>query len=71
MFYVKEESTWQFDGIKSLKNVSLGIIDGYSYNEELDAYIEKNKANSSKIQVIDGECSKLQKARDGQNICFC
>jgi polar amino acid transport system substrate-binding protein len=60
MFYVKEESTWQFDGIASLEKVSLGVIDGYSYNEGLDAYIEKNKTNSSKIQVIDGETGLVQ-----------
>lgn len=59
-FYVKEESNWQFNGISSLENVSLGVIDGYSYNEELDAYIEKNRNNSAKIQVIDGETGLVQ-----------
>jgi polar amino acid transport system substrate-binding protein len=62
-FFVKEESNWQFNGISSLENVSLGVIDGYSYNTELDGYIEKNKTNPDKIQVIDGEIGLVQNFR--------
>ncbi len=54
-FYVKKGDTWKFTNIASLAKISLGVIADYSYNEELDKYIVKNKKNSKLIQVISGD----------------
>ena len=53
--FVHRDSTWNYNGINSLKTVTLGIIQDYSYGEELDAYIEENKDNSSLISVTAGD----------------
>jgi polar amino acid transport system substrate-binding protein len=52
LFYAKSDSTWRYEGIESLKSITLGTIGGYAYSEEFDAYIEQNKS-SSKVQVIN------------------
>ena len=41
--YVRNDNPWRYAGIDSLAGKRLGVIDGYSYSDELDPYIEKNK----------------------------
>lgn len=41
-FYVKADSSWQYDGLNSLKGKKIALIGGYSYGEEFDQYVEKN-----------------------------
>lgn len=53
-FYTKPESKWEYKGIKSLENIILGVIKGYSYFEELDNYV-KSPANKKKIDENFGE----------------
>jgi polar amino acid transport system substrate-binding protein len=53
-FFVKKGSPWKYTGIKSLEKVRLGIIESYSYEEAIDAYIKKN-AKSSHIFAVSGE----------------
>ncbi|UOF02786.1 substrate-binding periplasmic protein [Bdellovibrio reynosensis] len=44
-FYTLADSNWLFRGIKSLEHKKVGIINGYSYGEALDMFIEyKNKS---------------------------
>ena len=52
--FINKKSTWQFNDLSSLENISIGVISDYSYGKELDRYIKKNKANSAKIQVMFG-----------------
>jgi polar amino acid transport system substrate-binding protein len=53
-FFVKPESTWKFNGINSLKQIRLGVIEGYAYDEALDAYIKAHKG-TSRIVVSTGD----------------
>lgn len=53
--FVQNSSTWNYNGINSFKTVTLGIIQDYSYGEDLDAYIEENKRNSSLISIATGD----------------
>ena len=55
VFYVKSDSSWKFEDIESLKTVSLGVIDGYTYETKLDEYIVANANNPLKIQAVSGE----------------
>lgn len=57
-FYVKKGSTWKYAGIDSLKQVRLGIIDGYGYTPALDKYIEENKGR--KIFAATGDAALPQ-----------
>ncbi len=59
-FYVKAGSKWQYEGLGSLESVSLGVIDGYSYEKELDKYISDNSGNSARIQSISGDAGLEQ-----------
>ncbi|MBU3917494.1 transporter substrate-binding domain-containing protein, partial [bacterium] len=52
-FFVKKGSTWRYKGIKSLDEISIGIIRDYSYGAELDKYF-KDIGNDSRIQVVSG-----------------
>ncbi len=54
-FYVKKAGKWRYDGINSLKNIILGIIADYSYNDELDNYIKKYKLDPNKISMMSGD----------------
>jgi polar amino acid transport system substrate-binding protein len=54
-FYVRDGNVWRYDGIDSLAGISLGTIADYSYSTALDEYIEKNKTDPHRIQVIAGD----------------
>ncbi len=60
ILYVKADSNWQFTGIESLADISLGVIEGYAYGGALDEYIRKNSADTSRIQSISGDTSMAQ-----------
>ncbi len=54
-FYVKKENKWRYAGINSLKTIVLGAIADYSYNDELDGYINKYKLNPTYIEMMSGD----------------
>lgn len=51
-FYTLDDTTWRYAGIDSLANARLAVIEGYSYSEEIDAYVEKFKADPARIVMI-------------------
>jgi len=53
-FYAKPDLAWKYEGPESLAKVSLGAIVGYTYSD-IDAYIEKNKSNADKVQLLGGD----------------
>lgn len=59
-FYVKKGSQWKFNGLKSIKTISLGVIDGYDYRIWLNRYIEQNRQNPAKVQVLVGDSPLAQ-----------
>lgn len=54
-YFVKVGSKWSYNGVSSLDTVSLAVIEGYSYGDELDAHIKKNVANPKRIVVAKGD----------------
>lgn len=54
-FYVKKGSPWRFTGMDSLEKISLGATIGYSYTEEMDAYIARHKNNMRQVQELAGD----------------
>lgn len=53
--FVKPDNAIRCTNVESLKTLKIGIIDEYSYNEELDSYIAANKEDAKKIFVATGE----------------
>lgn len=45
-FYVLPDSQWQYDGIHSLDNITLGAIQGYSYGEPVDEFLSEERPNT-------------------------
>ena len=68
-FYVNKGNTWKYDGLKSLEAITLGVINNYSYGRLFKEYIEPNRLDTDKIQIVSGEnalasnIKKLQKGR--------
>lgn len=54
-FYAKPSTNWKWDGAKSLESVTFGAVAGYTYEEAIDAYIESNKSNTAKVQLVSGD----------------
>lgn len=52
-FFAMTGNPWRYAGVASLAGVRLAMIEGYSYSDELDAYIEAH-ANDGKVIVING-----------------
>lgn len=54
-FFVKGGNKWKFNGTASLKDIRLGVIESYSYNEELDPYIKANKGTKRIVEATGDE----------------
>ncbi len=54
VFYVKADTNWKFDGIKSLSSIRLGVLKNMTYGEELDRYIAENRKNNRRIIITHG-----------------
>lgn len=57
--FVRKGETWQYTGLDSFKKIRLGVIGGYYYSDEINAYLDAN-ANSSTIDVARGEDAVAQ-----------
>jgi len=54
-FYVLNDDDWKYQGVASLKEKFLGVIQNYEYDDgPLDEYIALNK-NTISVQVITGD----------------
>jgi polar amino acid transport system substrate-binding protein len=53
-FFVRSGNPWRYEGTKSLETVRLGVIEAYSYNDELDEYIRTNR-KSGRIVESSGD----------------
>lgn len=53
VFYVKKGDDWQYTGLESLRNLKLGLIGGYAYDEAFDKFIEEN--NTGNFQLLYGD----------------
>jgi polar amino acid transport system substrate-binding protein len=58
-FYTHPDSKWTYKGHSSLVKAKLGASIGYTYGEEADTYIEKNKANKAAVELIGGDDPSL------------
>lgn len=54
-YAVRENDPTILHSVNDLKTKRLGVIDAYSYNPVVDAYIAKNKADAQKIHIETGD----------------
>ena len=52
-FWVSANNSWRYSGVDSLKQIKLGVIDGYSYDEEINTYLAK--APQGKVIAATGD----------------
>ncbi len=52
--FTHPDNPWHYTGIDSLNDQQLLVINGYSYTEALDRYIEEHQADQEKVWVISG-----------------
>jgi polar amino acid transport system substrate-binding protein len=53
-FWVKKGNPWRFRNRDSIKQVSLGVIEGYDYRKWLNLYATNNRHDSKKVQFVAG-----------------
>ncbi|MDD0842848.1 substrate-binding periplasmic protein [Pseudomonas sp. Gutcm_11s] len=53
-FYTQQDSQWRFTGVDSLASVRLGVINDYSYGEQLNAYVTAQHGHGDRVQVAAG-----------------
>jgi polar amino acid transport system substrate-binding protein len=70
LFYVEKGTSWKYSGPASLANVTLGVIRGYSYGDEVDAYVQKYRKNSKRVQVSNTLDSLVKKLMVGRIDAF-
>lgn len=51
-FFTLHSSNWNYNGVKSLNLIQLGTIRDYAYNEPLDSYLTKERAN---VWIMTGQ----------------
>lgn len=51
-FYTLDDTKWRYSGIDSLANQRLAVIEGYSYSDDIDAYVEQFKDDPARIVMI-------------------
>lgn len=65
-FFVKSNSNWKFEGIESLKKITLGIIQGYTFEPKIDEYIASagNKVDAANVDnSLEANLKKLAAGR--------
>jgi polar amino acid transport system substrate-binding protein len=51
IFFAKKGSSWRYSGMDSLKKIRLGVVEGYSYSDEIDRHIAANKGKPAVLQA--------------------
>lgn len=54
-FYARPGTSWRYTGLDSLAQIRLGVINGYSYGQELDDYISRHQRDQERLQLAAGE----------------
>jgi len=52
IFWGLAETTWRYEGPASLEGIRIGVLEEYSYGEDLDAYIKQHGGDSARMEVV-------------------
>ena len=68
-FYVRTGSPWRYQGIHTLKNKRVGIIQDYGYGDVMTDFIAKNKFTADVLYTAQGKTplkDNIEKLMDGK-----
>ena len=51
-FYTMPNTSWKYRGESSLRKITLGSVDGYTYGDKIDKYISNNIDDVNKIVLV-------------------
>lgn len=54
-FFTLPSASWRYDGLESLEQVRIGVIQDYSYGGLYEAYIEPNQGNIDRLAILRGD----------------
>jgi len=54
-FAVRRDDAFEFKGADSFKGRALGVVNGYSYTDEIDAYVAAHASDAALIQTVSGD----------------
>lgn len=60
--FVRSNSAWRYESLRSLQDVRLGAIDGYKYWDSLDGYLQK--AQPTAVKLYGGETPLVEALAD-------
>lgn len=52
VFWGLAEQKWRYTGLPSLDGVKIGVLEDYSYGDELDAYIKEHAADAARLEIV-------------------
>jgi polar amino acid transport system substrate-binding protein len=53
-FWDKKGNPWRFKNRDAVKQITLGVIEGYDYRQWLNSYAQNNRNDQQKIQFVSG-----------------
>ena len=65
-FFVKSDNSWQFTDLNSLLDKRVGIINGYAYGEDFDAFVTANPTVFSGLGGSDALDKNIRKLSAGR-----
>ncbi|MET3108742.1 polar amino acid transport system substrate-binding protein [Oxalobacteraceae bacterium GrIS 2.11] len=55
-FYTLNDQSWTYHGLKSLEQITVGVIPDYNYDDgAFDAYVEQNRRKNGRVDLAYGE----------------
>jgi len=60
--FVRKDSPWKYQNIRSLKELRLGVVEGYNYWPSIDEYIKKSTAPA--VHVYSGNAPAAEAVAD-------
>lgn len=54
-FYTRADSDWHYRGPASLEGLRIGLVQGYSYGGQLDAWRDRHLDGTDRVQMLGGE----------------
>lgn len=53
-FFSLPKNKWKYENLKSLKDITLGVVKDYSYGPSLDPYVDTHKRDPKKTDFVSG-----------------
>lgn len=53
-FYTRSDESWEYTGVSSLRERTLGVLVGNNFGEEVTAYVEAHRDDPMRVQEVTG-----------------